>query len=96
MGAASTKDLMGRIVQNFRTLQRLGGVHPYGWKLRQLKTTVDIRRTEKGMYEFKLNTGSEKPFYDVSAFVTDKKKKALEGRAVKAEVVISVEAEVAV
>jgi hypothetical protein len=96
MGAASTKDLMGRIVQNFRTLQRLGGLHPYGQKLKQLQTTVDIRRTEKGMYEFKLNTGSEKPFYDVSAFVTDKKKKALKGRAVKAEVIVSADAEVAV
>jgi hypothetical protein len=91
MGAASTKDLMGRIIQNFRTLQRLGGLHPYGWKLKQLKTTVDIRRTEKGMYEFKLNTSSEKPFYDVSAYVTDKKKKALEGRLVKAEVIVTVD-----
>lgn len=96
MGAASTKDLMGRIIQNFRTLQRLGGLHPYGWKLKQLKTTVDIRRTEMGMYEFRLNTSSEKPFYDVSAFVTDKKKKALEGRAVKAEVIITAEQVVAV
>ena len=73
-GAASTKDLMGRIIQNFRTLQRLGGVHPYGWKLRQLRTTVDIRRTERGIYEFKLNTSSEKPFYDVSAYVDETKR----------------------
>ena len=91
MGAVSTKDLMGRIIQNFRTLQRLGGLHPYGWKLKQLKTTVDIRRTERGMYEFKLNTASEKPFYNVTAFVTDKKK-ALEGRSVKAEVIVTADA----
>jgi hypothetical protein len=49
-----------------------------------------------GMYEFKLNTSSEKPFYDVSAYVSDKKKKALEGRSVKAEVIVSVDTEVAV
>ena len=91
-GAASTKDLMGRIVQNYRTLQRLGGLHPYGWKLKQLKTTIDIRRTERGMYEFRLNTASEKPFYDVTAYVSDKKKKALKGRAVKAEVIITADA----
>lgn len=72
-GAASTKDLMGRIVQNFRTLQRLGGLHPYGWKLKQLRSSVDIRRTESGIYEFRLNTrfndiDSVKPYYDVSAY----------------------------
>jgi len=88
VGAASTKDLMGRIVQNFRTLQRLGGVHPYGWKLRQLQTTVDIRRTEKGMYEFMLNTASIKPFYDVSAYVSDKKS-VPKGVAVEDKVIIT-------
>lgn len=72
-GAASTKDLMGRITHNFRTLQRLGGVHPYGWKLKQLMSSIDIRRSETGIYEFKLNTNfkdmeSVKPFYDVSSY----------------------------
>lgn len=87
-GAASTKDLMGRITHNFRTLQRLGGVHPYGWKLKQLRSSIDIRRTELGIYEFKLNTDfsdieSVKPFYDVSAYksgvIKGPKGKAVEG-----------------
>lgn len=78
-GAASTKDLMGRIVQNFRTLQRLGGVHPYGWKLKELLTTVDILRHSDGIWQFRLNTSwtdisSIKPFYDVSAYNSGMKK----------------------
>ncbi len=90
-GAASTKDLMGRIVQNFRTLQRLGGVHPYGWKLKELLTTVDIRRKADGIWEFNLNTSwtnieSVKPFYDVSAYIGVNKKgpkgKAVEGKTI--------------
>jgi hypothetical protein len=89
-GAASTKDLMGRIVQNFRTLQRLGGVHPYGWKLKQLRSSIDIRRTEKGIYEFRLNTTfsdieSVEPYYDVSSY---------DSGVVKGPKVIKVEGEV--
>lgn len=76
-GAASTKDLMGRIVQNFRTLQRLGGINPYGWKLKELQTTVDIRRTEVGIWEFRLNTGHSTvdaivPYYDISSYGASK------------------------
>lgn len=72
-GAASTKDLMGRIKDNFRTLQRLGGIHPYGYKLKQLQATVDIRREADGIWFFRLNTSwtsvdSVAPFYDISAY----------------------------
>ena len=93
-GAASTKDLMGRIVQNFRTLQRLGGVHPYGWKLAQLGASVDIRRTEKGIYEFRLNTSwvdmnSVVPFYDVSSYECGVKK-GPRGHKVDSEAITSV------
>ena len=93
-GAASTKDLMGRIVQNFRTLQRLGGVHPYGWKLKELQSTVDIRRQADGIWEFRLNTSWEDvesvaPLYDVSAFNSGTKKgpkgKAVEGKTIVAD-----------
>lgn len=79
-GAVVTKDLMGRIVQNFRTLQRLGGCHPYGLKLQQLKSTVDIKREKDGKYYFRLNTtwsdmDSAKPVYDVSAYRAESKAK---------------------
>jgi len=92
-GAASTKDLMGRIVQNFRTLQRLGGVHPYGWKLAQLGASVDIRRESDGIWYFKLNTewgnmDAVAPHYDVSAFV-DGEKKGPKGHKVEGKVITS-------
>ena len=72
-GAASTKDLMGRIKDNFRTLQRLGGIHPYGYKLKQLQATVDIRREADGIWFFSLNTSwtsfdSVAPIYDITAY----------------------------
>jgi hypothetical protein len=35
-------DIFGRITRNAQTLQRLGGVHPYGRKLRQMMSCVDI------------------------------------------------------
>lgn len=79
-GATFTKDLMGRIVSNFRTLQRLGGTNPYGYKLKQLSSSVDVRRRADGIWEFMLNTtwsdmDSVKPFYDISAYVVPKGKK---------------------
>lgn len=94
-GAASTKDLMGRIVQNFRTLQRLGGVHPYGWKLKELQTSVDIRRQADGRWEFRLNTSfdaveSVAPFYDVSAYNGGLKKGPRGVQAVDGKVITSV------
>ena len=72
-GAAITKDLMGRIVQNFRTLQRLGGIHPYGMKLKQVNSCIDIRRTNMGIWEFRLNTSfpssaSVLPSFDISLY----------------------------
>lgn len=89
-GAASTKDLMGRIVQNFRTLQRLGGVHPYGWKLKQMLASVDVQRGVDGVWYFKLNTTwkdieSVKPYYDTSSFKEPKAQKVEEKVVVSAE-----------
>jgi hypothetical protein len=79
-GATSTKDLMGRIVSNFRTLQRLGGTNPYGYKLKQLLSSVDARRRVDSIWEFRLDTtwtdmDLVKPFYDISAYVVPKGKK---------------------
>lgn len=42
--AINTKDIQGRIHGNFRTMQRLGGVNPYGYKLKQICCCVDIRK----------------------------------------------------
>lgn len=41
---SSAKDESGRVQQNMRTLQRLGGYHPYGHKLRQVLASVDIKQ----------------------------------------------------
>lgn len=60
-GALLTKDLYGKIIQNFKTLQRLGGANPYGYKLMQLNSCIDIRRKEDGIFEFRLNTKFNKP-----------------------------------
>lgn len=76
-GATSTKDLMGRIIQNFKTLQRLGGLHPYGLKLKELCSTIDIRRDKSGIYYFRLNTlwnskESVKPMYDINEYESNR------------------------
>jgi hypothetical protein len=83
---------MGRIVQNFRTLQRLGGINPYAYKLKQLLATVDVRREADGIWYFRLNTSwtsieSVAPFYDISAY--NGVKKGLKGRKVEGKVVTS-------
>jgi hypothetical protein len=98
-GAVSTKDLMGRIVHNFRTLQRLGGLSPYGFKLRQTMATVDVKRAVDGRWFFRLNTSwtsyeSIKPFYDISEF-TGGVKKGPKGKKVEDRIITSVD-EVAV
>jgi hypothetical protein len=52
----SCKNLKGRITQNMNVLQRLKGCHPYGEKLKQVNSCIDIRVTEDGMLWYKLNT----------------------------------------
>jgi len=52
----SAKDANGRIRDNFRTLQRLGGAHPYGYKLKQVLSSIDIRRNNEGILEYRLRT----------------------------------------
>ena len=52
----ASKDVNGKIVQNFKVLQRLTGNHPYGWKLRQLLACIDIKSDSDGMPMFRLNT----------------------------------------
>lgn len=69
-GSSNPKDLHGRIMQNARVLQRLGGNHQYGLKLQQFKMSIDIHIEPKdgednrdvenypkgGMWYYKLNT----------------------------------------
>jgi len=63
------KDEEGRIKQNFRVLQRLGGVHPCGYKLSQVFSCIDIRKEVDGKCFYKLNTSFKSstkivPFYE--------------------------------
>jgi len=51
-----SKDLNGRLIQNFEVLQRLNGQHPYGWKLAQLWACIDITEDARGVPMFRLNT----------------------------------------
>jgi hypothetical protein len=81
-GAILTKDLMGRIVHNFRTLQRLGGIHPYGYKLKQSMSAIDIKREADGIYYFRLNTSFKEtvevlPYYNVNSFKKPRKARKL-------------------
>jgi len=69
-GSSNPKDLHGRIMQNARVLQRLGGNHQYGLKLKQFRMCIDIHIEPKdgetnrdienypkgGMWYYKLNT----------------------------------------
>jgi len=51
------KDINGRIISNFILLQRLSGLHVYGFKLRQLYTCINIYcPDEYGLPLIKLNT----------------------------------------
>jgi hypothetical protein len=67
--SVTAKDDEGRIKQNMRVLQRLGGVHPYGYKLAQCFACVDIKREKDGRCYYRLNTTFKSedvvnPFYD--------------------------------
>ena len=59
--AVNTKDLLGRIQANLRMLQRLGGIHPYGYKLKQLNACIDIKREKTGVWTYRLNTQNNSP-----------------------------------
>lgn len=57
----TAKDEEGRIKQNFRVLQRLGGIHPYGYKLMQVCACIDVKRNKEGKFFFRLNTSFKDP-----------------------------------
>lgn len=68
-GAIASKDVNGRLRDGYKLLKRLGGLHPYGYKLKQVCACIDIKRDESGMYYFRLNTSfaspeDVKPYYN--------------------------------
>jgi hypothetical protein len=59
--ANTSKDYIGRIQENFIMLQRLSMMHPYGYKLHQVHSALDIKRVSKtgfsqGVYQYRLST----------------------------------------
>jgi len=60
-GANTSKDYIGRIQENFVMLQRLSMFHPYGYKLHQVASALDIKRESRegfsqGVYSYRLST----------------------------------------
>lgn len=66
------KDLRGRIYQNFRVLQRLGGSTPYAYKLKQVLTCIDIKPDDVNGWYFKLNTEHDKEIEVVPLYISRK------------------------
>lgn len=72
----TAKDVKGRIKQNFRVIQRLGGLHPYGMKLAQVSACIDIKRCKDGKWEYQLRTmiiGAIVPIFDTLEYPEFKK-----------------------
>lgn len=79
--ANTSKDYIGRIQENFIFFQRLSKLHPYGYKLYQVCSAVDIKRVsvpgfQKGAYFYRLSTYNTPamafPIRDFSKFEFDK------------------------
>ena len=56
-----SKSYLGKIQENMIFFQRLSRFHPYGYKLRQVFSAVDIKREDKigftnGLYSYRLST----------------------------------------
>jgi len=79
--AISAKDYIGRIQENYIMLQRLSKFNPYGFKLYQVCSAIDIKRVSRqgfsgGLYSYRLSTYSEQakslPIKDFSEFIFKK------------------------
>ena len=62
-GTVSGKDLFGRFNENMIFFQRLSKLHPYGYKLRQVRSAIDTKRISKegfpnGVFYYRLSTYS--------------------------------------
>lgn len=58
---AHSKDIIGRIQENFIFFQRLTRLHPSGYKLRQVAAALDMKRTSRtgfpsGIWSYRLHT----------------------------------------
>ena len=73
--ALTAKDEQGKIEQNYRVIQRLGGLNPCGYKLSQLGSSINIRRVKDGRWYYRLNTTSIEPTFDISAYPKPKRVK---------------------
>lgn len=63
--SVKSKDYIGKIQENFVFFQRLSHNHPYGYKLRQVNSAVDIKRSNmegfsNGLYSYRLSTYKDK------------------------------------
>ncbi len=76
--AIKCKDYIGRVQENMVFFQRLTKLHPYGYKLRQVRASVDTKRVTKagfpnGCYSYRLSTYKTEqealPTRDYSKFV---------------------------
>lgn len=58
----SPRDTLGKILQNIEVLQRLGGAHPYAYKIAQMGACINLYKTneagDEGIY-IELQTGIE-------------------------------------
>lgn len=72
--AQRCKDYIGRIQENFVFLQRLSKLHPYGYKLHQVRAALDVKRIDKegfeqGVYFYRLSTySSQKKAFPIKDF----------------------------
>ena len=76
--AIRCKDYIGRVQENMVFFQRLSKLHPYGYKLRQVRAAIDIKRVSvpgfvNGCYYYRLSTYSSVdeslPIRDFSEFI---------------------------
>ena len=77
-----SKDYMGKIQENYIFLQRLSQLHPCGYKLKQVYSSIDIKRSSSdifpmGVFSYKLNTSHKNeeeayPTRDYSEFIFPK------------------------
>jgi len=75
---AKSKDYLGKIQENFLFFQRLSQLHPYGYKLMQVSSSVDIKRVSSsgfthGLFYYRLSTYNSPeesiPIRDFSEFI---------------------------
>jgi len=80
-GSDNSKDVMGRIKENYIFMQRLSCHHPSGFKLRQAHASVDLKKVTKegfphGIYYYRLSTYRTEeesvPVRDFSEYVFEK------------------------